>query len=323
MSSGSVRWGSVRAGRVFATLALGVALLCAPVPSKAAEVQFPRGSVIGLIPPDGMVESTQFSGFEDEKRKASILIVDLPPEAFPQIEEGFTDEALASKGIKVLSREPFDIKGAKAFLVTGTQTAGPLTVRKWILLVGTDTLTSLVTVQAVDNSESQLTDQDVKDTLASLTFRSPQDQVAALPFALNDLAGFRVIRTLAGNTAILTDGPKNVIKGAEQPYMIITVAPGAPREDDRRQFAIRAMASLNGLRDIKLERAEPLRIGQVSGFEVMATAVDVKTGEPVKVVQWMRFGQTGHVRMVAITKADAFPDLYPRLRAIRDGVDGR
>ncbi len=306
-----------------AGLAFGAALLFSSALAGAAEISFPRGSVVGLTPPAGMVESKQFSGFEDEKRRASILIVDLPSEAFPQIKEGFTNEALASKGIKVETREPFKVKDAQAFLVTGTQTAGPLSIRKWILLVGTDTLTSLVTVQAAEGAESELTDKEVKEALSTLSFRSPQDQVAALPFTLKELAGFRVVRTLAGSTAILTDGPKNVIQGAEQPYMVITVAPGAPREDERRQFAIRALTTLNGLRDMKLERAEPLRIGQVNGFEVMANAVDEKTGEPVKVVQWMRFGQTGHVRMVAISRMDAFPDIYPRLRAIRDGVDGR
>lgn len=313
--------GFARSG--LAGLAFGAALLFSTAFAGAQDLKFPRGSVIGLNPPEGMVESTQFSGFEDEKRRASILIVDLPPEAYPQIEDGFTNEALASKGIKVESRAPFKIKDAKAFLVTGTQTVGPLSVRKWILLVGTDTLTSLVTVQAAEGAEAELTDKEVREALSTLSFRSPQDQVAALPFALNDLAGFRVVRTLAGNTAILTDGPKNVIQGAEQPYMVITVAPGAPREDERRQFAIRALSTLSGLRDMKLERAEPLRIGRMNGFEIMANAIDEKTGEPVKVVQWIRFGQTGHVRMVAITQKDAFPDLYPRLRAIRDGVDGR
>jgi hypothetical protein len=43
----------------------------------------------------------------------------------------------------------------------------------------------------------------------------------------------------------------------------------------------------------------------------------------VKVIQWMRFGTTGHMRMVGVTPLDSFPELYPRLRAIRDGVEPR
>lgn len=319
--SGLVRSGLSR----LAMVALGACLLWNS-PAMAEDITYPRGSVVGLVPPAGMVESNQFSGFESEKLKASILIVDLPPEAYPQVEAGFTDAALAAKGIRVTSRAPFKLQNmpdAKAVLISGTQTAGPLTAHKWILLVGTDMLTSLVTVQSANGEGDKLNDGDVRAALSTLSFRSPQDQVAALPFTMKDLAGFRVLRTLGGSTAILTDGPDNILEGAKQPFFVISVAPGAPREDERKQFSIRALATVPGLKDVRIERAEPLRINQVRSFEIMADAVDAKTGEPVKVVQWIRFGQTGHLRMVAVTRKDDFPQLYPRLRALRDGVDGR
>ncbi len=298
----------------------------APQAQQAAptrEVVFPPGAVIGLVPPAGMVPSDKFAGFEDRGRNASILMVDMPPEAYGQLVEGFTDAALASKGITVESRAPFPIPGAKAELVTGTQTAGPFRVRKWILLAGTDMTTALITAQVSESDAAAFPDADMKAALATLAFRSVQDQVAALPFTVTELSDFHVVRTFGGNTVILTRGPKNSIEGPEQPYMVVTVANGSPREDERRQFALRALSTLNGLRDMKVERAEPLRINQTPGFEVMAQAVDAKTGEPVKIVQWLRFGPTGHMRMVAVSKLDAFPDVYARLRAIRDGIDAR
>ncbi|WP_234053891.1 MULTISPECIES: hypothetical protein [unclassified Xanthobacter] len=307
-----------------AALGLSVATLALMAAAAlAGEVVFPRGSVMGLEPPPGMVESTTFAGFEDGAHNASILMVDMPPQAYAQIEDGFSDAALASKGITVESRGPFTIPGAKGYLVTGTQTAGPFRVRKWILLAGTDLVTALVTVQVAETDAAALPDAEVRKALATLAFRSPQDQVAALPFTVTDLAGFRVVRTFGGSTVMLTDGPKNTIEGAEQPYFVVSVASGAPREDERRQFALRALSTLSGLKDMRLERAEPLRIAQLPGYEVMAQAVDAKTGEAVKIVQWLRFGQTGHIRMVGISKLDAFPELYPRFRAIRDGIDAR
>ncbi|MDQ0505202.1 hypothetical protein [Xanthobacter agilis] len=319
-----MRRGLLRRGMTgLAALCLSYAIIVTATAALAGEVVFPRGAVVGLAPPPGMVESTTFSGFEDRAHNASILIVDMPPEAYGQLEGGFSDAALAAKGITVESRGPFAISGAKGYLVTGTQTAGPFRVRKWVLLAGTDLVTALVTVQVAETDAATLPDAEVRAALASLAFRSPESQVAALPFTLTDLAGFRVVRTFGGSTVMLTDGPKNVIEGAEQPYFVVSVAVGAPREDERRQFALRALSTLSGLKDMRLERAEPLRISQVPGFEVMAQAVDAKTGEPVKIIQWLRFGQTGHMRMVGISKVDAFPELYPRFRAIRDGVDAR
>lgn len=291
--------------------------------AQAGEVEFPRGAAVGLVPPEGMVPSPTFAGFEDRARNASILIVDMPPEAYAPLEAGFTDAALASKGVTVEKREDFPLKDAKGVLVTGTQTAGPFRVRKWILLAGNAQSTALVTAQVAEGNATELPDAAVRAALSSITFRSPQEQAASLPFTLSDLAGFHIIGVLGGTTVILTDGPKNTLEGPEQPYFVVSVANGAPRDEERRQFALRALSTLSGLRDLRLERAEPLRIDQSPGFEVMAQALDAKTGEPVKIVQWQRFGTTGHLRMVGISKLDAFPELYPRFRAIRDGVNSR
>lgn len=301
-------------------------LLVSATFAGAADAIFPRGSIIGLVPPPGMAESRTFSGFEDREKGASILIVDMPPEAFAQLDASFTDKALAEKNIMVESRAPFTLSGekdTKAVLVTGTQQAGNIKLRKWLLLAGNDTLTALVTFQVPEAEAAAFPDDAVRASFASLAFRSTRDQVAALPFTLTDLAGFRVVRTLGGSTVILTDGPKNIIEGAEQPYFVVAVGAGAPRDDERRQFAVRALAALPGVRDMRIERAEPLRISQHPGYEIMAQGVDARTGEPVKVVQWLRFGATAHMRMLAVTPLAAFPDLYTRLRAIRDGIETR
>ncbi|MFG1358718.1 hypothetical protein [Xanthobacter pseudotagetidis] len=291
--------------------------------AAAAEVEFPRGSIIGLVPPEGMSEGRTFSGFEDRDKNAALLLVDMPAEAFPQLEASFTDAALAEKGIKVETRVNFPVTGAKGILVTGTQAAGAVTLRKWVLLAGNDMLTALVTFQVPESAAVAYPDATVRAALSTLAFRSAREQVEALPYTLNDLAGFRVVRTLGGSTVILTDGPKNVVDGAEQPYFVVTVAGGAPREDERGRFAVRTLAGTPGVKDIQVERAEPLRLANHMGYEVMAKGVDMRTGAPVKVVQWMRFGTTGYMRMVGVTPLDSFPELYPRLRAIRDGVEPR
>lgn len=300
-----------------------VAVSAALSSAAAAEVEFPRGSIIGMVPPDGMSEGRTFAGFEDREKGAAVLLVDMPAEAFPQLEASFTDAALAEKGIKVQRRENFPVAGAKGILVTGTQAAGAVTLRKWVLLAGNDMLTALVTVQVPEGQDAAYPDAKVRAALSTLAFRSARDQVAALPYTLNDLAGFRVVRTLGGSTVILTDGPNNVVDGAEQPYFVVSVAGGSPRDDERGRFAVRALAGLPGLKDLQVERAEPLRIANHTGYEVMAKGVDARTGTPVKVIQWMRFGTTGHMRMVGVTPLDSFPELYPRLRAIRDGVEPR
>ena len=307
-------------------LAAALLLLLSALPAAAADVVFPPGSIVGLVPPPDVEESHSFAGFENRAKGATLLIVDMPPEAFAELEAGFNDDNLADKGITVEKRASLPLpnaEGTKALLVTGWQQIGAVKVRKWVLLAGNETLTTLVTFQVPEAQAGAFPDAVIRASLASLAFRSTADQVAALPFTLTDLSGFRVVRTLGGTTVILTDGPKNIIEGAEQPYFVVAIGAGAPRDDDRRNFAVRALSALPGVRDMRIERSEPLRISKLPGYEIMAQGVDAKTGQPVKVVQWLRFAPTAHLRMVAVMPLSQFQDLYPRIRAIRDGVDGR
>ncbi len=292
--------------------------------AAAAEAVFPRGSLVGLVPPEGMTEATAFPGFEDRAKSASILIVEMPPEAYDQVSVGFTDAALASKGITVDSRGSLDIPDTKTTLVTGTQTAGTLSVRKWVLLAGNAKGTALITAQIPEANAASLPDSVVRATLATLAFRTPpslEEQLKGVPFHMSNLSDFRVLRVL-GNTAVfLTEGPKNEIDAADQPLFVVSVAAGAPRDDDRATFAVRTLTATPGFKDLRVERAEPLRINSQAGFEVMATAKDAQSGVDVKMIQWLRFGSNGYMRMLGVVKADNFPAVYPRLRAIRDGIE--
>ncbi|TCT04309.1 hypothetical protein [Aquabacter spiritensis] len=296
--------------------------------AAAADPVFPKGSTVGLVPPVGMVESHAFSGFQDAATQSSILIVEMPPQAYEQVAAGFTDAALATKGITVESRGTLALgdpalKDAKTLLVTGRQQAGSLAARKWVLLAGTDQATALVTIQVPVGTGDALTDEKVRETLATLAFRPPpsaEDLLATLPFRLGDRSGFRLVKVVGNSAAILTDGPKDVIDGAEQPIFVAGVAAGNPREDDRRQFALRALSSVPGVKDMRIERAEAMRIAGQPGFEILADGKDMGGQDDVKIVQWLRFGQNAHLRMVAIVKTGDFPEIYPRLRAIRDGV---
>ncbi|WP_341991691.1 hypothetical protein [Azorhizobium sp. AG788] len=313
----------MRLSRTLAALLVSGSLILSGA-AFAADPIFPRGSLVGLVPPDGMTEATAFPGFEDRAKSASILMVEMPPEAYEQVASGFTDAALASKGIAVISRDPLTIPDTKTMFVTGTQTAGALTVRKWVLLAGTSKGTALITAQIPEATAASLPDETVRAALATIAFRAPpslEEQLKGLPFHLSSLAGFRVLRVL-GNTAVfLTDGPKNEIEAADQPLFVVSVSAGAPRDDDRGTFAVRTLTSTPGFKELRVERAEPLRIHNQPGFEVMATAKEAQSGAEVKVIQWLRFGSNGYVRMLGVVKADAFPDAYPKLRAIRDGFE--
>ena len=63
-----------------------------------------------------------------------------------------------------------------------------------------------------------------------------------------------------------------------------------------------------------------MRIAGRPGNEIRAKAVDL-VGNPVSLVQWVRFNGPAFIRVIAVGKPDQWNELFPRFRAIRDGVE--
>lgn len=310
-----------------AVVAAGLVAALAVFPARAADPVFPPASRIGLAPPAGLVVSKDFSGFEDRARKTAILFVELPPEAFAQVENGRAAEILKAGGANVESNEPFSLSSGPAFLVVASQSVDGLTLRKWMLVASTPELTAAITVQVPDSEKDIYPDATIRAALATVTIRAKvpvEEQLGALPFKLNDLAGFRPVRVLAGGAALLTDGPKDAIELAEQPLMLITLAHGGPTEpEDRERFARTLFGGMPAIKDMRLTRAEPQRIGGQPGYEIVANGKDMKTDTDVAIVQWLRFSSGGYFRLLGVARKDAWDTIFPRFRALRDGIEPR
>lgn len=285
-----------------------------------AEPVFAPGLRIGLEPPSDLVLSKRFSGFEDADRKVAFSILDLPGRAYEDIERSAFDKE--QKNLTDVKRESFPFASGIGFLLTGQSTVDDAVVHKWFLLAsayGKD-LTALVSVEVPEAARAIYTDAVIRKALASVTFRETplQEQLGLMPFKLSELAGFRVMQALPGGGLILTDGPANDIN--TQPYMIVSVGAGAPNEPDGRAKFARDMLQSAPLRDLTLTLAEPMRIGGSQGIEIRAQAKGLN-GDPISLVQWVRFGSGGFLRIVGVGRTDAWDALFTRYRAVRDGIE--
>jgi len=305
-----------------AVLALALAVAA---PAYAADPVFPTASRIGLVPPAGFTPSKRFSGFENPQASALIALSELPAEAYADVEKGFSDEALKGRGWTVEVREP--LKDGKGFIIAGPQESGGQKRYESVMVANLGGITSLVSIQMVEASHASITDSIVRDMFKTVTVRPTvpeSERLAVLPYKIGDLARFRVVRSAREGVAILTDGPKDEVVAVEQPFLLIGIAPGAaPKPEDRDAFAKRVFSSAPGLKEIKITRAEPLRIGQAQGYEILADAKDAGSGTDVTTVQWLRFGQNAYMQMFAIVRKNAWKDVFPRLREIRDSIEPR
>lgn len=305
--------------RLFSCL---VALLLSGA-AYAADPVFPPGSRIGLVPPANMVPFESIAGFRDPKTGGALATIEMPAEAYPGIAASFADEPLKAQGFTLKSRETVKIGTGDAMIISGDQNQNGVVVPKSVLLASVPGMTALVVAQSQPGA-SEADETKLRDALKTVAFRAPlsiPDQLAALPFTLGDLAGFRPVRVMAGNSLLLTSGASDVVQAAEQPIMIVahSLAPPPPA-DQRGIMAQQLLAANTFLTETKLERSQGFRQDGSDWHEIVATAKDGRSGVPVVVLQTIRFVPGGYVRMVGIVKPDARDDVMPRFRRIVDAI---
>jgi len=321
-----------------------VALMVWAIPARAADPIFPAGSRIGLVPPAGMVPSTMFMGFEDRDKHAAILLATFPADVFDQLDKSMLPEALKKQGIDIDKREPIQLKAGRGFLLSGKQSINNERFRKFMLVAAAGPVTALISVQ-VPGQDNTYTDAVVRDALATLAVRDVPDaeRLGLLPFTVGDMAGFRIDDVLPGRAVMLVDGPPGTEQTNKEPTgkapadgntdtsgrpvdarFLIAALPGGPTQlKDADDFARVTFQQIGGIKNVRIQDAEPLRIGGQPGYETLANAKDPQSDGELRVVQWLRFGSGGYMQMVGIARADVWLDVFARLRKVRDSVDLR
>ena len=296
------------------------------VPAHAAAPAFPAGSRIGLVlPPGDLRPSTQFSGFEDSARKVTITILDLPGPAYEAIEQSAFGKKI--KGLTIDKRELFSFAGGIGYLVTGGAKVDGQDVQAWYLLANTMTretgrVAIFIRVHVPEAARAAYPDAAIRAALRSVTFRIPRadELVNRLPFKLGELAGFRVMRVVPPAMAVLIDGPTN--DPIHHPYMVVSVGRGGPREPAAQTRFARDLLATAPVHVGAITSAESIRIRGVPVYEIRANAKG-PDGAPLALVQWVRFGGNGFLRIVGVVHKDNWDSLFTRFRAVRDGVDPR
>ncbi len=309
--------------RMFVYLFAAWAGLAGLAPLARAEPVFPTGMRIGLEPPAELKLSPRFPGFEDLDRNVSVAILDLPANAYAELEAAAFNKV--QQELQEVKRESFPFESGIGFLISGIAQQNGVGLHRWSLLAqavgaSVQNLTMLINVEVPDSALAIYSDAVIRKMLASVVFRQApiQEQLGLLPFKLGDLSRFRVMQVLPGGGAILADTTAD--PNAPQPFMIISVGRGAPPEANDRGLFARDLLSTAPVRDLRMQSSEPMRVNGSAGYEIRAQG-RAPSGEPVSVVQWLRFGSGGYLRVIGVSPAEKWDQMFDRFRAVRDGID--
>src|SRR5688572_71215 len=163
------------------------------------------GTKCSLVPPNGFVAATNFSGFQNAETGSSIMVNELPA-PYQTITDGFTAEALKTRGMTLINKQTIDFNNSKATLIKVTQPAGGTTYIKQILIFGDANGTVLV--NGIYPEASMSIESKITDALLSTVYNTSQDDnpLEAAPFTLNvEGTEYKVTKFIAGSWLYTTD----------------------------------------------------------------------------------------------------------------------
>jgi hypothetical protein len=305
-------------------IAAAILAIVTLAPASAAEPVFLPGSRIGLVPPGAMVPSAAFHGFEDAGEKTMLMITELGAETSDHVAKDFTREALAAGGIEVETREDVALAGMRGYLIIAHQDVAGARVRKWALVLTRGDITAIIVVVTPEAARAAYPDAALRASLGTLALRESvpdAEKFGLLPYRFGDLAGFHLVQAIPGGTAILTSGPSDATIASAQPFFMIQIAASAPAPAERDSFARRLLAAIVGFDQFRVVQSGAIHFGPQPGHEIIAEGRDPKNGVDLTTVQWLRFGATGYLQMLAIARRDVWAEAFPRMRTVRDGIE--
>ncbi len=310
----------ITAALVFATAGLTLA-----IPARAADAVYPNGARIGLVPMAGLATATDFVGFVSADQAVKVGVTELPEAAYTAIDAAIKEGKSPAQGPKA---EPFETPTRKGYFAVETGKEGNTPVKTYSLILPGDKFAGYVIAQVREGADQSFSEDAIRKMLATTVLRSEipvEEQLSLLSFKVGDLAGFKTVRTIAPRSAVLlVDGDADATLDST-PYMMIGLLQGSPAQpEDRSRFAEQVATTIPGLRNARITSNEPIRIEGSAGYETRIEAVSGKNDTPVMIVQWLRFGGSNAVmRIVGSTPKDAWSKVFPRFRAVRDGIGTR
>jgi len=273
-----------------------------------AQVLFPAGSPLGIVPPAGFFPSLAFAGFANATTGARILLAEQPPMSMVVARAAFAPER---QGLTEAVRRDVQAGGREAVLVRGRRGSSAV----WLLAAPGQDLTALVTVMVPRVPVAAAEAAAIEASLLTLAVR-PVDLVAAraaLPFAFDEVAPLRFRQSVGGAAAVLLPEGAGLADPAAARLTIATSLAATPPPADRRQAA---EAALRGtLPGVRVEGGGSLRLGATE-----AVVTEGRLGAR-RVRQWVLFFERGGtLRVLAEAPAAEFPRLLPAFERVVESI---
>jgi hypothetical protein len=277
------------------SLCLLATVHCFSQSRTAPKQQIPvLGTRVSLTPPDGFISSSQFPGFWQESTNCSILVTEFPA-SFNEASSGLSNpSALSKRGMVLIEKQQVKVSGHAGILAQVMQNISGTEYLKWLLVLGDEKESVLITAAFPKGLERQLSE---KMKVSVLTAKWDKEKNIAptegLNFSIAEIGELRIAKRMA-NMLLYSKNGVFPSKDIDDPFLVVGQSLATVDIGDPEEFAKRRVLKTAEVTDVEIESSNRVTIGTLDGYEIVAIAKDKESGGPMAIYQVMLFEQQGY-----------------------------
>jgi hypothetical protein len=265
--------------------ALAACLFINPV--RAEELVAIQGTKARLAQPAGFTIAKQFPGFAQEENMSSVMVTEIPA-PYGQFAASLTKEAMAPKGMSLISSEEVKFGDAPGTLIHLRQVANEIPFLKWMGLTGSAAETVMVTA-TFPQSLADTHSAPLKAAVLSTRWDAGAqvDPLAGLNFSIEEQPDLKIAKRIS-NMLMLT--PNGELPKPDSPKTLLVVATSLSNVEipDVAEFArTRLQGTANVLPPEVVSQKEVTVDGMAGSFIVSRTAWKGQPEEAATLFQWL------------------------------------
>lgn len=300
---------------------LGLLLLQIAMPVRGQTVKpqtlesFPEVGV-SLKPPEGFEKASAFYGVQQPETGASIMVSAIPG-PYAEVVEGFTSQRLATRGLRLLSKQP--LADESRLLLKVSQKAYGQNFLKWLVVFADRQNQTKVVVATFPEDAAERLSDPLKEAALSAALIPQSAEDRKLPFLITPSAQLVEVKALQGAGKVLAFSKDGVVPASSPSDPLFIVAPslGAVPVLDRKMFALRRLEQFPQIQAVEVEKVDAIAINNQQGFEIIANAKDRQSQAPLRIYQAMLFPEEGgYVVMIGIVGQDNAAQYMPEFQTM-------
>lgn len=283
----------------------------------APPLQAVTGTKVQLQPPENFQPAKQFAGFVEASKRATIVVQELPV-AFSQARQIFDmPEALQKRGITLLEKEMINVGGKEAILMKVRQNLGETEVLQWLLVLGNDSESVLVKAGFPKENASELSDILKQSLLTTYWDPNATPEKLDLGYTITPQGDLKLaleqreaqIYSLKGEFPQADPKkPLFIVATSVNPVLVLAQA-------DYAEKLLKQLENSGQIKQIQLLKTESIQIDGLSGYVIIAKALDPQSNTPLQVYQVVLFKEesdgTNYYRLLGMVGEERSAEYLP------------